>query len=114
MAFLKYAHASIVKPAISLSGWDEVRAKTASVGPVFGAPPNKVSLQKYDPARYMLSHATIIASVDTENTGLPLGRQLVDGFQIDRRWDDFFITPKTSRYINNNGDSWERRLLLST
>ena len=26
MAFLKYAHAAVVKPSITMAGWDEVRA----------------------------------------------------------------------------------------
>jgi hypothetical protein len=55
-----------------------------------------------------------MASVDTESTGFPTGMQMFDGFQINRKFSDFYITPNTVKYINNNCDSWERRLLLST
>lgn len=114
MAFLKYANAAVIDPAITLAGWDEVRAKAMTLKPAFGDRQARVVLQKYQPKEYLLSHCTIVASVDTEDTGLPTGRQIVDGFQIDRRWSDFFITPGTSKYINNNFDSFERKLLLSS
>lgn len=114
MAFLKYAHATVVQPEFGISGWDEVRAKAMTLEPAFGERQARVVLQKYQPDQHLLSHCTIIASVDTEDTGLPTGRQMVDGFQIDRRWSDYFITPETTKYINNNHDSFERRLLLSS
>ncbi len=52
--------------------------------------------------------------MDTANVGLPLGRQAVEGFQIDRRYNDYFITPETGKFINANHDAWERKLLLSS
>ncbi len=114
MAFLKYANAAVVKPAISMAGWDEVRTQALSMGPAFDTrAASRVIIQKFRPDQFLLSHVTIIASVDTEPAGLPLGRQLVDGFQIDRRYDDFLITPDSSKYVNNNQDSWERKLLLA-
>lgn len=114
MAFLKYAKAAVVKPAISMAGWDEVRTKALSMGPAFDV--RKASskvVSKFRPDQFLLSHCTIIASVDTEAANLPLGRQLVDGFQIDRQYNDFLVTAGTSKYINNNHDCWERKLLLS-
>jgi len=114
MAFLKYAHAAVVDPAITMAGWDEVRARALALKPAFGNRQAKVILQKYQPSKYLLSHCTIIASVDAEPVGLPLGRQMVDGFQIDRRYDDYFVTPETSKYINNNHDCWERKLLMAS
>ncbi len=39
---------------------------------------------------------------------------MVDGVQIDRRYADYMVTPETSKYINNNNDCWERKLLLAS
>lgn len=113
MAFLKYARASVVESAINMPAWDEVRAKSLASGTAFSnrSAQTKI-LQKYDPGRFMLSHCTIVASVDVEPSGLPTGRQMADGMQIDRRYDDYLITPGTSKYVNNNHDAWERKLLL--
>ena len=61
----------------------------------------------------MLSHCTIIASVDAEQSAAPLGRSMHDGFQIERKYADWLITPETSKYVNNNNDAWERKLLLA-
>lgn len=113
MAFLKFAHASVVQPSITMACWDEVRAQAMALKPAFGKRQARV-LQKYQPNKYLLSHCTIIASVDSEQVGLPLGQQMVDGLQIDRRYDDFFVTPETTKYINNNHDCWERRLLMAS
>jgi len=111
MAFFRYAKAATVKPDINFSGWDEVRGHTAN--PFVDRAASKVVFRGYDPSDYMLSHCTIIASVDTEQGHGPLGRSIVDGFQINRRYADWLVTPNTSRYINNNNDCWERKMLLS-
>lgn len=115
MAFHKYAKAAVVKPAISFEAWDEVRAKASSLGSAFDikSASTKVVLQKYRPDQFLLSHCTIIASVDTETGPEALGRHIVDGFQVDRKYADYLVTPETTKYINNNHDCWERKLLLS-
>jgi len=56
---------------------------------------DKSKVVKIDPSKYLYTHATIIASVDVEE-------------------DDHTITTATNKYINFNGDAWERRLLLNT
>ena len=115
MSFLKYANAKLTQLTISQAGWDDVRSKATSPSPSFELRrASQVVLQQYDPAQYLLSHVTIIASVDTENSGMPTGKQMFDGFQINRRWPDFYITRGSEKYINNNQDSWERKLLLSS
>jgi len=116
MAFLKYANASVVTPLISMPAWDEVRARAMAAGPAFGVGKRASQrvVQNYKPDEFLLSHCTIIASVDTDNSGLPLGRQMVDGMQIDRQYADFQVTPGTSKYINNNQDCWERKLLMAS
>jgi hypothetical protein len=116
MAFSKYANAAVVKPAITMDAWDTVRANAMQLGPAFGARKSSGAvLQKFHPDQYLLSHCTIIASVDTEEpSDVKLGAQMVDGFQINRKYGDYLITPETSPWINNNFDSWERKLLLAT
>jgi hypothetical protein len=117
MAMFKKADASLIKPDINFSGWDMVRTaatkgrgKLASERDVNAA---KVVLQEYDPKHFLLSHCTIIASVKTEQSNAPLGKSVVDGFQIERKYADWLITTDSSKYVNNNNDAWETRLLLS-
>ncbi len=114
MAFLKYANAPLQKAGIQFAEWDAIRRNALSPEPDFQRRTAKVILQEYDPAKYMLSHATIVASVDVDNASAPLGKHFVDGFEIDRRSSDYYITPDTSRFINNNHDAFERKLLLGS
>lgn len=114
MAFRKFANAAIIKPDIHLNAWDEIRQRAISLPGLFDKTAARVALQEVDPKRLMLSHCTIIASVNAEAANSPLGKMLFDGFQIDRRYDDYLVTPETTKYLNNNNDGWERRLLLSS
>jgi len=115
MAFLKYANAAVVRPITSLPAWDEVRHKAMQMGTAFDRRvAAQVVLGEYDPNKFLLSHCTIIASVDTENGPGQLGRNFEGGFTVNRQYQDYFITPGTSKYCNNNQDSWERKLLLAT
>lgn len=114
MAFLKYAKATVQKPGINFSEWDALRRTALSPAPDFQNRTARVILQEYDPAKYMLSHATIVASVDVENASAPLGRNFVDGFEINRQYPEYYVTPETSLYINNNHDAFERKLLLAS
>lgn len=114
MAFLKFANAKLQKPGIQFAEWDALRSHAIMPAPDFQQRTAKVILQEYDPKRYMLSHATIVASVDVDNGPGTLGKSFVDGFEVDRQYPDYYITPKTSVYVNNNHDSFERRLLLAS
>lgn len=115
MAFLKYANAAVVKPITSLPAWDEVRHRAVTMGTAFDQRiAAHVVLKDYDPSKFLLSHATIIASVDTENGPGQLGRHFEDGFTVNRQYSNYYITPNTSHLVNSNGDAWERKLLLST
>lgn len=117
MGFPKYARANVVDPAITQEGWGTIRQAAINLGPSFEARQSSIAqsivLQEYDPSRYLLSHCSIIASVDTESPGMPTGVQMFDGVQIDRRYPDFYVTEATAKYINNNNDCWERKLLLA-
>jgi len=110
MAFLRYANAAVVKPLVSSDAWLNLRQASQ---PIFSKTANKVILEEYDPKQFLLTHCTIIASVDTEESKAPLGGQMVDGFQITRKYADWMVIPETTKYINNNNDCWERSLLLS-
>lgn len=75
----------------------------------------KTVLRKCDPNQYLLSHATIVASVDTyAPKGTKTGRQMNQGMSIDVKWPDFRVKPECGKFVNNNLDSWSRPLLLST
>lgn len=103
MAMLKYGSAVIVEPNISQNVWQKnldtwkvecnkngCRVKTA-----------KTVIAKYSPDKYLLSHCTIIAAVDTE---------LVD---LNNPKSDYYIHPAYSSLINNNGDAWSKKMLAS-
>jgi len=62
----------------------------------------KTVLAKYSPEKYLLSHCTIIAAVDTE---------LADPKNPKSDW---LIHPAYSKFVNNNGDAWTKTLLSST
>jgi hypothetical protein len=114
MGFRKTANSAVVNPAINWRGWDDVRQKSVSSTRDKRAS-SQVVLKEYDPDSYLLTHCSIIASVDTEAPiGVKTGRVVEAGQVIDRRYPDYLITAATSKYINNNCDSWERKLLLSS
>jgi len=115
MAFLKYAKATVVTPIFSQKGWEELRHIAVSPTPSFEVrKATQVVLGQYDPSKYLLTHCTIVASVDTESPGLSMGNQLFDGAQIKRPYPDYYVSLGTSKYINNNHDAFERKLLLSS
>lgn len=114
MAFLKFAKGQLKKPGILFAEWDALRSKALSPAPDFQKRTARVILQEYDPSKYMLSHATIVASVDVDRSPAPIGRHFVEGFEINRRSPEYYITPASAQYVNNNNDSFERKLLLAT
>jgi hypothetical protein len=115
MAFSKFAYASLIKPDIHIPVWDRVRDGAQALGSAFASrEASKITLAEFAPKSYMLSHCTIVASVDTENGPAPLGQHMEGGFTVDRQFQDYYITPKTAPWINNNHDAWERKLLLAS
>lgn len=119
MAFRRYASAVLVQPAVTQRGWGRVRTAAIKMGAV--TPQNLVAQATdildgpFDPDRYLLSHATIVASVNTDQIpNVKLGRVVEDGKSINRKYGLYRITPETSKYVNNNGDSWDREVLLKS
>lgn len=117
MATKRYARAIIDRKDIAFDEWmEELRGQNEGAVPKdFVARTAKTILRKCDPKQYLLSHATIVASVDCyAPNGAKTGRLMNRGVQIDVRWPNFRIVPECHEIINNNGDAWERSLLLST
>lgn len=115
MAFSKYAYANILVPDINIPVWDKVRDSAQALGSAFATRRgSKITLEEFAPKEYLLTHATIVASVDTEKGPGPLGRHQENGATVDRRFQDYYITPKTARFINSNFDAWSRPLLLAS
>lgn len=114
MGFSKIASALIVDPETSFDRWSQEVRDRASVRLEFGARKASNVIGEYDPSRYMLSHATIVASVDTKESSEPLGRHMLDGVEIHRKYSDYLVTPETEKYINDNKDCFERKLLLAS
>jgi len=101
MAMLRFGSASVAKAEISTETWtkricsgnkqeDSRRVKVA-----------KNVFAKYTPEKYLLSHCTIIAAVETE---------LADPSNPN---SDYYIHPSFSKYVNNNGDAWSKQMLAS-
>lgn len=114
MAFLKHAKAKVQKPDIKLAEWSTLTSKALTPAPDFQKRTAQVVLDEYDPSRYMLSHATIVASVDVEKGPGEVGRHFEEGFEVNRPYQEYYITAETEGLINNNFDSFERKLLLAT
>lgn len=95
MAIRKTSSASVVRPQVDPKFWI---GRTAN-------PRKKVAsevLSAYDSTKWLLSHVTIMASVDTE---------FESNTDPKKNWR---IIPEHSQFVNNNGDAWERNLLART
>lgn len=117
MPFRRTANAIVSKTAIEFEEWmEELRQQhEGAVSRDYVGRIAKDVLRRCDPKQYLLSHATIVASVDTYSPkGAKTGRRMERGCQIDVRHADYRIKPECQDIINNNGDAWERSLLLST
>ena len=113
MAFLKKANAVVVHPRISNGFWGGIR-KVASSGSNqnLGDQIKGILGRSLDSDKYLISHCTIVASVDTDTVqGVKLGNVKVGSKTVNRKWADYYIKPQCSEFINNNGDSWSREVL---
>ena len=128
---IKTANAAVLHTGWTREQWDKIRRESRS-SRIRTAEVDQRLLGRFDPARYLLTHCTIVASVDVQDSPLPLGRfdrvgralspgVVLDSLRsfvgkpvIDRRYHDFLVTPETAKYVNDNGDAWERRQLLGT
>jgi len=123
MAHMKYARATVVPEVLGLTPeqgmnrWQAIRTASRRSGKVSVNLVDQASSLlgvPFDPSKFLLTHATIVASVDVyEPTGVKTGSILEDGFRVNRKYGDYRIKLGTDRYINNNLDAWSRPVLLS-
>lgn len=118
MPFMKYATAKVVRPHVTKTQWQNVRtaSKKHATGDLSENLIQRASEflgEKFDPNKYLLTHATIIASVDTYSPpGMKTGSVTMDGFNVNRKFSNFRVKPECDQYINNNLDCWDRPVLL--
>lgn len=126
MAFLKRASGVVVHRGWSPENWGNFVGqnkerlangpyRTAAGALNLVAQASEILGEEFDPKNFLLTHATIVASVDTEEAGnVKLGSVVEDGRKILRKFGDYRITPDTEQWINNNHDSWSRGVLLKS
>lgn len=117
MAFLRYANARTLHPYITGQRWDNVRvaaAQTRMDRNLVGQA-SKILNEQFDPSKYLLSHATIVASVDCLDVpNARVGASTVNGKKVNRKTTAYRIKTECEQYINNNFDSWSRDVLLKS
>ena len=118
MAFLRFANAMVAHPSVSQHEWNRVRSGSriaSNPSRDLVAQASQILGHTLDPSRYLLSHATIVCSVDTDSPpNVRLGKVKEGGKTINRRWASYYIKPDCSKYVNNNGDAWSRPVLLKS
>ena len=113
MAFLKYAKAKVVTPHLSKGKWNKIR--TASTDSANLSAKAAEILEGFNPSDYLLTHATIVCSVDVEDVpGVKVGSEAVDGHNVVRNYTDYRIKPDCDKFINNNMDAWSRDVLMKS
>ena len=114
MAFVKYARALVLSPSTNPTNWSAVRTATGKRANLVGQA-EKIFGSTFNPEDYLLTHCTIVASVDAENVpNVKLGSVTENGKKVNRKYANYHITPSTSKYVNNNGDSWDRDVLMKS
>lgn len=117
MPFLRYANARFVHPVVTGTGWDNVRvaATQARMDRSLVEQASKILKEDFDPKNYLLTHCTIVASVDTLPVkGARLGSSVVNGKKVVRKTTSYRVKPECHKYINNNFDCWSRGVLLKS
>ena len=118
MAFMKYAKAKVTQPYVTPSTWSNIRTASTHGSTI----PNNIVDQaseilgeQFSPDRFLLTHATIVASVDTfEPTHVKVGTFNNSGFKVNRKYANFRVAPQCDPFINNNLDCWDREVLLKS
>lgn len=117
MPFLRYANARVVGPRLQGAAWDNVRvaAGNARSDRNLVEQASKILKADFDPKNFLLTHATIVASVDTVLVkNARLGTFTENGKKIVRKTSNFRIKPECDALINNNLDCWSRDVLLKS
>lgn len=108
MPFIKTACAPVLIPELGSGQWQDTKSDIVCSQGVCKLGARRVktaekAIRSYSTDKYLLSHVSIMASVDTE-----------PGANPNVTFPDYKVTPQTAQYMNNNADSWEKKLLLST
>ena len=126
MAFLKKAFAGVVNQNFSPTNWQNFIGqnrenlangphRTASSSPNLVAQASEILSEQFDPSHYLLTHATIVASVDTLDVpGVRMGADLDLGRKVLRKWANNRVRPDCDKFINNNNDAWDRPVLMKS
>lgn len=119
MPFLRFANAKVIHPHVSRDQWSRVRVASDAAKSSGDMSENLIQRasslfeKKFNPEKFLLTHATIIASVDTISPpGIKTGSVVEDGFKVNRKFSDFRIKDASDKYINNNLDAWSRGVIL--
>ena len=118
MPMLKFARAAIAQSTVSGAGWAKVRTAakaSAEVSENLVDRASEIFGKPFVPSEYLLTHATIVASVDTfapPNT--KLGKVMEGGFRVNRKFGNYRVKLGCDKYINNNLDCWDREVLAKS
>lgn len=118
MAFMKYAYARVVSPRLDTNDWSKVRTASVhngSVSNVLSDQAKEILGGKFSTDQYLLTHATIVCSVDVlDQTEVKTGSVVEDGQNVIRKFSDYRISSNCDKYINNNMDAWSRDVLMKS
>lgn len=117
MAMLRHANAAVVPSRLYDGGWDKIRVASGHTrqGRSLVDQASKILKADFDPKHWLLTHCTIVASVDVEKVpGVKLGSSTVDGKQVVRKTASFRINSESDIFVNNNLDAWSRPVLLKS
>lgn len=97
----------IAEPSLTGRDWTKKRQEIICSGGICRLDGKRVKiaskqLNAVNPSEYILSHATIIAAVETEE-GHGIGPSV--------KYSDYLIVPDYDPFKNDNDDAWERKLL---
>lgn len=115
MAFLKKASLKIENPEVSVDSWVGNRGsiKTAANKAI----EYKKIISDFNPDDYLLTHCTIVASVNTEDAPKEIhfgSDKSKTEFPELAKKRNYYITTETAKYMNANGDAWARDLLKNS
>lgn len=99
MGMLKFGYASVAHANVTAGDWTNRVYKDACKDGQCRMRTAKSVLAKFSPDKYLLSHCTIIASVDVELANPKDAKT------------DYLIHPEFSNLVNNNGDAWTKGVL---
>jgi len=99
MSFLKYGSAVLTEPGISINRWSDLISQAGLSKARVKMASERIS-SEFPTSDFLLSHATIIASVDVEKAA-----------RSASKFDKFLITPESTKYVNKNMDCWTSGVL---